>query len=66
MANNPEKSGIPVEVVHEALKRAVSKELERKRRLGHFTVQYINNEIVLEGEDAPASVEELLRSTGHL
>lgn len=66
MENSPSETVISAEQIHEALKRAVSKELERKRRLGHFTVQYINNEIVLEGEDAPASVEELLRSTGHL
>lgn len=37
----------------EALRRAVSIELERKRRLGHYAVFWKNGEILIEGEDAP-------------
>ena len=42
-----------VEQVLEALQQAVSAELERKRRLGHYTVTWQNGQPVLEGSDAP-------------
>lgn len=37
----------------EALKRAVAKELERKRRLGQYSVFWIDGKIVYQGKDAP-------------
>jgi hypothetical protein len=37
----------------EALREAVAQELDRKRRLGHYTVMWKDGKIVLEGEDAP-------------
>ena len=36
-----------------ALQKAVSKTLERKRRLGHYAVLWKDGKVVLEGEDAP-------------
>ena len=42
-----------VEQVLEALQQAVSAELERKRRLGHYIVTWQNGQPVLEGPDAP-------------
>jgi|GEM_PF-5085813 len=45
MANDPKKPGIPVEVVREALKRAVSKELERKRRNAGWGISPCNTSI---------------------
>jgi hypothetical protein len=38
---------------HEALRKAVQSELERKRRLGHYSVKWKDNQIIIEGEDAP-------------
>jgi len=37
----------------EALQQAVTEELERKRRLGHYAVFWIDGKIVTVGEDAP-------------
>lgn len=42
-----------VEQVLQALQQAVSAELERKRRLGHYTVTWQNGRAVLQGPDAP-------------
>lgn len=42
-----------VEQVLEALQQAVSAELERMRRLGHYIVTWQNGQPVLEGPDAP-------------
>ena len=42
-----------VEQVLEALKHAVTTELERKRLLGHYIVTWQNGEPVLQGPDAP-------------
>jgi len=39
----------------DSLQLAVTKTLERKRRLGHYVVQWSGNAPVLVGEDAPAS-----------
>ena len=36
-----------------ALQSAVTKALERKRRLGHYAVLWKDGKVVLEGEDAP-------------
>lgn len=41
-----------------ALQQAVSEELERKRRLGHYAVFWIDGKIVYEGEDAPPSPDD--------
>ena len=38
----------------DSLQLAVTKTLERKRRLGHYVVQWSGNAPVLVGEDAPA------------
>ena len=35
------------------LQKAVSKTLDRKRRLGHYAVLWKDGKVVLEGEDAP-------------
>jgi hypothetical protein len=37
----------------EALRSAVTKELEKKKRLGHYAVFSENNKITFVGEDAP-------------
>ncbi len=37
----------------ESLRRAVSQELERKRRLGHYAVFWRDGRVVFEGADAP-------------
>lgn len=39
--------------VLEALQQAVSAELERKRRLGHYMVTWQDGRAVVEGPDAP-------------
>lgn len=38
----------------ESLRECVSRELERKRRLGHYAVIWQDGKPVLMGEDAPA------------
>ena len=40
-------------VILEALQRAVTAELERKRRLGHYVVLWDGEKPVLVGDDAP-------------
>lgn len=49
---NPSLSPSDQQVL-EALQQAVSAELERKRRLGHYTVTWQDGRAVLEGPDAP-------------
>ena len=41
-----------------ALQKAVSKTLEHKRRLGHYAVLWKDGKIVMEGEDAPSSMND--------
>jgi len=41
------------ELVFNALKRATSNEIEKKRRLGQNVVLWENDAIVYKGEDAP-------------
>lgn len=41
-----------------ALKEAVSNDLEKKRRLGHYAVMWENNQVVYKGDDAPESKKE--------
>jgi hypothetical protein len=40
-------------VVLNALRAAVAKELDRKKRLGHYYVSWQNDRVVFIGEDAP-------------
>ena len=41
-----------------ALQEAVTNELERKRKLGHYAVMWENNQVVYKGDDAPDSKKE--------
>ncbi|MBF0471372.1 MAG: hypothetical protein HQL48_08355 [Gammaproteobacteria bacterium] len=41
------------QVIWQALKNAVAKELEKKRRLGHYIVIWRDGKPVCIGEDAP-------------
>ena len=43
----------------ESLRRAVAKELDRKRRLGHCAVFWRNGRVVFEGDDGPDVPENL-------
>jgi hypothetical protein len=45
-------------VVLNALRAAVAKELDRKKRLGHYYVIWEDNQIVLIGDDAPQTSNE--------
>jgi hypothetical protein len=45
-------------VVLNALRSAVAKELDRKKRLGHYYVSWENDRIVLIGDDAPQTPNE--------
>jgi hypothetical protein len=49
---NPSLSPSDQQVL-EALQQAVTAELERKRRLGHYTVTWEDGRAVLQGPDAP-------------
>ena len=37
----------------DCLRQAIAKDLERKRRLGHYSVQWKDNAPFIEGDDAP-------------
>jgi len=41
-----------------ALQEAVTNELERKRKLGHYAVMWENNQVVYKGDDAPESKKD--------
>jgi hypothetical protein len=43
-------------VVLNALRAAVAKELDKKKRLGHYYVIWENDQVVLIGDDAPQSL----------
>ena len=43
------------EDTYNSLRRAVHKALERKRKLGQYTVQWRANQIIIDGIDAPAA-----------
>jgi len=45
-------------VTLQCLREAVAQELERKRRLGHYSVQWIDGRPQLVGEDAPAATDQ--------
>ncbi|HEY9043691.1 MAG TPA: hypothetical protein VIN66_16030 [Rheinheimera sp.] len=50
MSNTP-KSNYSTEDTLNSLRRAVHKALERKRKLGQYTVQWRANKIVINGRD---------------
>ena len=41
-----------------ALQEAVTNDLERKRKLGHYAVMWENNQVVYKGDDAPDSKKD--------
>jgi hypothetical protein len=48
--SEPSKEG---KVLLDVLKQAVTKTLERKRRLGQYSVRWIKGKMVILGDDAP-------------
>lgn len=48
----------------EALRQAVGKTLERKRRLGQYAVTWKDGAPVLKGEDAPRANDDVRRMPG--
>lgn len=50
---SPNVKKYTVEDTHNALRNAVKKALERKKKLGHYSVQWRANTLVIEGQDAP-------------
>lgn len=42
----------------EALRKAVAAALERKRKLGHYSVIWRDNKILTQGDDAPKSTSQ--------
>lgn len=54
MSNIP-KSNNTTEDTLNSLRRAVHNALDRKRKLGQYTVQWRANQIVINGKDAPAA-----------
>lgn len=54
MEKNTEKSERNiVDDTHNALKKAVKDDLERKKKLGQYTVMWKEGKVVIEGDDAP-------------
>ena len=53
--SNTLKSNTATEDTLNSLRRAVQNALERKRKLGQYTVQWRANQIVINGKDAPAA-----------
>ena len=53
MTPNTDIQMITATTILESLSRAVEKELERKRRLGHYYVTYENGAARFYGDDAP-------------
>ncbi len=54
MSINPNPSLSPAtQATLDCLRQAVSKTLERKRRLGHYSVQWSGGKLFAVGEDAP-------------
>lgn len=56
MANIQSKSSESIKDTHEALRKAVKAALERKRKLGQYSVTWQDNEIIIQGEDAPKTI----------
>lgn len=53
MANAPSITNETVTNTHNTLKKAVKAALERKRKLGQYSVIWRENNIITQGEDAP-------------
>jgi hypothetical protein len=51
-----------IQQLHDALQEAVTAELDRKRRLGHYVVFWEDGQVVLRGDDAPAPVSQVLQA----
>jgi hypothetical protein len=47
-------------IVLNALRAAVAKELDKKRRLGHYYVIWENGRIVMIGDDAPQTPNKMI------
>ena len=47
----------------DALRKAVTEALERKRRLGHYAVVWRDGKLVAVGEDAPDDLKEAPKSS---
>lgn len=50
---SPHVKQYTVEDTHNALRNAVKKALDRKKKLGQYSVQWRENTLVIEGQDAP-------------
>ena len=42
-------------ITHNSLRQAVKNALDKKRKLGQYSVQWRNNKILLDGKDLPSS-----------
>ncbi|MEQ1558773.1 MAG: hypothetical protein ABL933_07500 [Methyloglobulus sp.] len=42
-----------IQAMLDCLRQAIAKDLERKRRLGHYSVQWKDNAPFIEGDDTP-------------
>lgn len=51
--DNKKQKTYTVQDTHNALRKAVANTLARKKKLGHYSVQWQADTIVLEGQDAP-------------
>ncbi len=60
--DTPSREGL---LMLEALRRAVAKTLEKKRRLGQYAVTWQNGKPVLIGDDAPGSTRVDPAGGGH-
>lgn len=54
MSNIPKPNNTTEDTLN-SLRRAVHNALDRKRKLGQYTVQWRANQIVINGKDAPAA-----------
>jgi hypothetical protein len=56
--SHPISTNPHVQKTYEALCKAVSDTLERKRRLGHYYVFYRDGQTIIEGEDDPQDLNK--------
>ncbi len=54
MPDKPTTPKAEEKIVHVALRRAVKSALERKKKLGQYSVIWRDNQIITQGEDAPS------------
>ena len=59
--NTPSEKG---QQLLDSLRQCVAKTLEKKRRLGHYTVTWKNGKPVVAGEDAPRMTENTYSEDG--